>query len=211
MSFFPKSYCLGVAILCLIGVQFSAPNASYADTYSLVNLHSDQNYFFTGMDDSGLVVLNTPSGGAPCGFSTCYLSFLNGVAAGTSTTAPTFTADNGTPCAPAVPSGATLYHGVCNNGRSAFEGVLSAGQIFSAAYVDASSPTFLSLSLSSLAYGPIYMNSRGDIVFDNIFTENWVEAINQSALATPEPTSLLLLSTGLMGGCAFIYRRRATA
>src|ERR1017187_7853902 len=87
----PKPRFLPAAV-ALIALLFSIPSRSFADTYQIFNLQSDNGYFFYGMNDSGLVVLDNP-GAIVCQPSTCYYSFLNGISTGVSTTAPIFTAD----------------------------------------------------------------------------------------------------------------------
>jgi hypothetical protein len=203
--------CLSMGIATLIAILFAAPLHSFADTYQIYNLGSDGGYYFDGMSSTGTVVFDSPYSPA-CGFSSnCYKTFSDGISAGVSSTAPTITDDNGTPCAPSDPGG-WVAHGVCNNGLEAFTGTLGHGQIYPDVYVG-------SQQIFTGGEGFIFMNSAGDIVFDDQFNDDWYEAIDLSTptpdylsnselpSVAPEPGGIFLLGTGLFA-LAILLRRR---
>ncbi|HEX3572802.1 MAG TPA: PEP-CTERM sorting domain-containing protein [Acidobacteriaceae bacterium] len=174
-----------------MGFQFSAPTRSYADSYQVFNLGNSGGVFFQGMDDAGHVALTNNS---------LYFNFLNGVSTGpATTTVPSFTLDNGTPCTPSVPTGGSVQHGVCNNGLDAFTGFLSPSQFHPNIYVGQSF-----LDIFNGGGGFIFMNSLGDIVFEDDFSENWYYA---APVPTPEPSSLILLVTGIAAGAGLVRRK----
>jgi hypothetical protein len=194
--------CRGIS-LALAAILFATPKPVLADTYQIFNLGSDQNYFFYGMDDFGLVVISNPV--VPmCGYSTCYYTFMNGISTGYSSIAPTSVYYNVTDtCSPSVPPGGIVLHGVCNNGREAFTGFLTPGQVIPDVYTG---PDPVTDFLAHGGEGFIFMNSLGDIVWDDHFTENWYLAINTTS-AVPEPNSLFLLGTGVLAAMGVMRRR----
>jgi hypothetical protein len=198
-------FSLGIA--ALVVVLFATPARSYADTYQIFNLGSDQGYFFYGMDDSGDVVLDYPNGGPACNNSTCYYTFLNGTSTGFSGTVPSLTPDNGTPCAPSLPSGGSVLHGVCNNGRVAFTGFLTTAQVMPGVFTGTNAdPAAYTLGPAQNGDGFIFMNSQGDVVYDDVFAEDWFEAVDLTT-ETPEPNSIFLLGTGALAVAATMRRR----
>jgi PEP-CTERM motif len=190
-----------VAIAIIAACFFTVTKSALADSYEIFPLWID-NVGFISMDDSGDVAL-----GSECGLSgyACYYTFSDGVSTAIATpTAPTFVDDQGTPCTPAVPPGGSVFRGVCNNGRDAFTGTLSSSQIETAVYVG-SYPNISTLTRPSTGDGPIYMNSVGDIVFDDTFYDEWYFALDTSTL--PEPSSIILLGTGVLGALGALRRR----
>jgi PEP-CTERM motif len=198
----------GFTLAALALIAIAAPVRSYADTYQIFQLESDQDYFFYGMDDAGDVAFERSPPTGPCGpVSVCYFTYVNDVFTGATSTVPTFTADDGTPCSAIVAPPGSAGDAVCNNGREAFTGDYTGALQHSTVYTGLDPAD----ALPVYGGGVIYMNSLGDIVFDDIYDEEFFEAVDTSTTGTlnptPEPGSLFLVGTGALAALGTLRRR----
>ena len=188
-------------VLALLIALFATPTSSFADTYQIYNLQSDQGYFFYGMNEYGEAVIDLSQHSA-CAIGTthCYQTYINGLPTGFTTTPPPLIYDNGGQCAPTLPSGESLIYAACNSGRVAFTGRLTPTQVMTGVYTGPlSNPSAVTLPPQG-ANGDlpfIFINSQGDVVWDDVFDEEFFEAIDLTA-QVPEPASLLLFGTGTL-------------
>jgi hypothetical protein len=178
---------LFAAILPLAVTPFLVPVRLHADTYKIINLGTDNEHSIVDIDTSGdLIIFNE--------FTLDYETYTNGVLVNTTSTLPSLTYDNGTPCS--VPSGFALATGsksVCNNGRTGFGSRFNPNLDEAGVYTGPVSS--LTLVDPDGSADTAVLNASGDFAWsDGVFEDNF-EAID---LTTPEPNSLLLVGTGCL-------------
>jgi hypothetical protein len=187
---------LFAAILPLAATPFLVPAQVHADTYQIFDLGSTNAHDLIGIDNLGqVVILNVNTGD--------YLTYSNGVLVNTTSTLPSLTYDNGTPCsAPPGFSAPNLSSVVCNNGRIGFESLLNPNGEPNGLYTGPISSLTLLEPFGGLETRQL--NSSGDITWINGQTEENFEAID---LTTPEPSSLLLVGTGFVSLFGVLRRK----
>jgi PEP-CTERM motif len=192
------------AILAIAVVLFTLPVSARGDTYQILALQTDNSHNLFGIDTAGdVVIFNAASDCAILGasVSSCYQTFVDGVLSSESTTVPSLAYDDGTPCVPSFPPGTfSVVHGVCNNGREAFFALDPfPGGLFTG-------PDPVADRLSGEA-DTIFLNASGDIAWSDSAQEEIFEAVDVTTDVVPEPSTLILLATGVLGATRALPRR----
>jgi hypothetical protein len=195
--------CFSLAVI-LVQTSLLIPSPALADTYKIFTLDSDQARFAYGMNASGDVVLtvDADSLGNCVTVINCYETFIGGVLAShTNGPPPGFIIDDGTPCSPVAAPGLTVLHAICNNGREVFS-ARAAGQLFPDLYTGPLTDLFPGQGAADF----LYLNSEGDVLWNDPRTQFWYEAFDLTS-QVPEPGSLFLLTTGTLALAETIRRR----
>jgi hypothetical protein len=184
---------LFAAILPLAATLFLVPAPIHADTYVIYNLGDDNGRPIVGIDTLGEVVIFNE-------FTSDYLTYANGVLVNTTSTLPSLTYDNGTPCSEPAgfgPSGEVI----CNNGRIGFGSRFNTNGDPDGVYTGSTSSLTLVQPFGTTDMA--VLNSFGDLAWSNGIVEFNFEAVD----ITPEPNSLLLFGTGCVSLFCVLRRK----
>ena len=193
---FLKQSCLGVATMFISALVLVTPTLAHADgytTYALGGLaSSDNGHNIEGIYTNGNVLVENVSAGT-------MTSYTDGV--GTTVVDPSMAFDNGSACT-------VMFEAVSTKGRcnGSFEAVNIKSGYDTSLYAGTAGDFSLLTSTSAGGIGNFYINSVGDVAFDNTYTEQLFQSY---AAPTPEPGTWVLLLTG--AGAAFIGQRRLIA
>jgi PEP-CTERM motif len=202
-----------IAFLFVIACAFHL--RAFADTYQFFTLEPTNEGTLYGLDSAGSTVIFLFNS-SKCNnnlLNPCYGVYVDGFFSYTTDTPPALDYDGGVSCATpagfkALPIGINpIGTAVCNSGRVVFGARSNPNGdpdgLYAGPYSD---PQFIDP-------GPIpntpflFLNSAGDFAFTDGSVEEIFFALDLTTHQTPEPTSLVLLGSGILGLVGVARRR----
>ena len=188
-----------------------------ADTYQIFGLGDGYFRVIQGIEASGAVIVaDTRDNIGPCHVAgqLCYETWVDCVLTSWSTIAPIAVYDNGTIChPPADPMfSGDLLPGVCNNGHEIYGTDILTPRPYHSTIFDGPDPIADQVFTGDI--DRVYLNSSGDFALtsdEGLFGLDrdglLFQAIDLTTRAIPEPGSMILLGTGVLGLVGTVRRR----
>jgi hypothetical protein len=209
----PCRLMLGAAVIAIASLPSTLPTPALADTFQIFNLGIANSHTIFGIDTAGTVVIQSPT---DPGSASLYQTYVNGVLIDSSTSIPSLSYDNGTPCTPTISPEITWAPGLgqtrCNNGHEVYFGTFptpagpnpETNGIFTGTSL---ADRLIDPSVNGSTLDQIVLNGSGDFAWIDARDETVFKAKDQTTGSLPEPGSLLLLATGSLTLIATIPRR----